>query len=77
LSGVPANEGAASAKAKTRMKLRVRIEQSPVWPRRLVGPFDNQVLFRDICTKSGKWFHAERELFRRNLGNETFQEKAS
>jgi hypothetical protein len=78
LSGVPAIEGPASTKAKARMKLRVRIEASPVrlFDRRLVGPLDNQVLFPDIYTTSGKWFREEGELFRRCAADETLGQKA-
>jgi hypothetical protein len=42
----------------------------------LVGQFDNEVLFPDIYARSGKWFHEERELFRRNISDETLEEKA-
>jgi hypothetical protein len=78
LSGVPAIEGPASTKAKARMKLRVRIEASPVRLSAAVwlGPFDNQVLFPDICTKSGKWFRDGGELFRRGGTDETLGQKA-
>jgi hypothetical protein len=61
------------------MKLSVRIEASPVRlsiGRRLVGPFDNQVLFPDICTKSGKWFRDGGESFRRGGADETLRQKA-
>jgi len=60
------------------MKLRVRIEASPVrlFDRRLVAPLDNQVLFPDICTKSGKWFRDGGELFRRGGAGETLGQKA-
>ena len=56
------------------MKLRVRIDESP-------GPaigrvFDNQVLFPDIYTTSGKWFREEGELFRRGGAGETLVQKA-
>jgi hypothetical protein len=41
----------------------------------LVGPFNNQVLFPDICTKSGKWFRDRGELFRRGGAGETLLQK--
>jgi hypothetical protein len=65
-------EGTASAKAKARTKLKVRIDISPGrTSRRLVGQFDNQGLFPDICTGSGKWFRGGGELFRRYIRVET------
>jgi hypothetical protein len=42
----------------------------------LVGPFDNQVLFPDIYTTSGKWFRDGGELFRRGGAGETLGQKA-
>jgi hypothetical protein len=38
-----------------------------------VGQIVNQPTFRDVCTKSGKWFHAAGELFRRGLRDETIR----
>jgi hypothetical protein len=72
LSGIPAIEGPVSTKAKARMKLRVRIDESPGY-RPL---FDNQVLFPDIYTTSGKWFRDGGELFRRGGADETLGQKA-
>jgi hypothetical protein len=69
-------EGTASANAKARTKLKVRIDISPGrTSRRLVGQFDNQGLFPDICTESGKWFRGGGELFRRYIRNETLGQK--
>jgi len=42
----------------------------------LVGQFDTQELFPDICTESGKWFRGGGELFRRGGGDETMAQKA-
>jgi hypothetical protein len=60
------------------MKLKVRIGLSPgpVVGRRLGGQFDNQMLFPDICAKSGKWFRGAGELFRRGGRDETLGQKA-
>jgi len=70
-------EGRASANAKARTKPKVRIDISPGrTSRRLVGQFDNQGLFPDICTESEKWFHGGGELFRRDGGDETLGRKA-
>jgi hypothetical protein len=70
-------EGTASANAKARTKLKVRIDISPGrTSRRLVGQFDTQGLFPDICTESGKWFRGGGELFRRGGGDETMAQKA-
>jgi hypothetical protein len=38
--------------------------------------FDNQVLFPDIYTTSGKWFREEGELLRRGAADETLGQKA-
>src|SRR6266852_1758731 len=35
----------------------------------------NEPTFRDVCTESGKWFHAGGELFRRAGSDETFAAK--
>src|SRR5947208_2537198 len=57
-------EGTASANAKARTKLKIRIDISPGrTSRRLVGQFDNQGLFPDICTESGKWFRDGEKCF--------------
>jgi hypothetical protein len=59
------------------MKLKVRIETvSGSGYRRLVDQLDNQVLFPDICTQSGKWFRDGGELFRPGRGDDTLQQKA-
>jgi hypothetical protein len=59
------------------MKLKVRIETvSGSGYRRLVGQLDNQGLFPDICTQSGKWFHERGELFLRRSCEETLGQKA-
>jgi hypothetical protein len=70
-------EGTASANAKARTKLMVRIDISPGrTSRRLVGQLDNQGLFPDICTESGKWFRGSGELFRRGGRDDTMTQKA-
>jgi hypothetical protein len=38
--------------------------------------FNNQVLFPDIYTASGKWFRDGGELFRRGGTDETLEQKA-
>jgi hypothetical protein len=40
-----------------------------------VGRIVREPGFQDVCTTSGKWFHATREMFRRVGGDETFREK--
>jgi len=40
-----------------------------------LGSLNNQMLFPDICTKSGKWFREAGELFRRRGCDETLRQK--
>jgi hypothetical protein len=43
--------------------------------RLFVGQIDSQREFQDVCAKSGKWFLAAAELFRRGERDETIEQK--
>jgi hypothetical protein len=40
-----------------------------------VGRIVKDARFQGICIKSGKWFHATGELFRRSRRDETFEDE--